>query len=91
MAGYAGYSKSNNALSAEADGRYPLTQAVRVLAKEAKITQAQARIILEKRGTNEWHHTSSRYNCTEYYDVNSVLEEIQDKYNATKGYNGTKG
>jgi hypothetical protein len=78
MAGYDGFSKSNNALDAEMDGRYPLSRTKGVLAKALGITQDQARFILEKRGTREWHHTSSQFNMTNYYDVKSLVKEIQD-------------
>ena len=61
MAGYDGYSKSNNAIAAEADGRFPATK----LAKRLKCSSAAIKRHLK---TTEYHHTSSRYNSTDYYD-----------------------
>lgn len=74
MAGYMDdYSRSQNASAAEADGKLPLTRAVQAVAAEAGITQRHARAILERIGPSEWHHTSKRYNRTDYYDVNEAL------------------
>lgn len=69
MAGYFNYSKSNNAVAAEAAGRYPLTIATKVLAKMAGVTQKVAREALEETWGGEWHHSSKKYNCVNYYDV----------------------
>lgn len=70
------YSKSNNALLAETNGIYPLTQAINILSKELNITKNQAKQLLQKIGPSEWHHTSSWYNKTDYYDTN--IESILD-------------
>ena len=69
MAGYYGYSKSNNAVDAEQNGIHPLTTAVKILASAAGITQKKARAIFNSVGACEWHHTSKYYNKTDYYDV----------------------
>ena len=69
MAGYYGYSKSNNAVEAENSGRYPLGAAIKIVAKTAGITQKHARELLNIIGSSEWHHTSKYYNKTQYYDV----------------------
>lgn len=69
MAGYDGYSKSNNALTAESEGKYPLTHAVRSLAALVGCTQKTARAELLVQGPCEWHHSSKRYNRADYYDV----------------------
>ncbi len=69
MAGYLGYSKSNNALAAEAEGRFPLTHAIAKVAHAAGCTRAQARESLLAIGPSEWHHTSKKFNRTDYYDV----------------------
>lgn len=78
MSDYCGYSKSNNAVDAESEGRYPLTEATKRVAIELKITQKQARHILETSGTGEWHHTGSYFNKTDYYDVASIVEAVRD-------------
>lgn len=72
MAGYSGYSKSNNAVSAEADGKFPAS----VVAKKLKIP---IDFLKEKFEPTEWHHTSARYNKTDYYDLGRV-----ETYLATK-------
>lgn len=80
-AGYYGYSKSNNAVDAESEGRFPLTKAVSIVSKNLGITKEQAKWLLEYIGPSEWHHTSSHYNKTNYYDTNleSIFETIADK------------
>jgi hypothetical protein len=74
MAGYAGYSKSKNALQAESENKFPLTIAVKELAKQAGITQKRAREIFKKIGPCEWHHASKFYNRVDYYNLNDGLE-----------------
>jgi hypothetical protein len=69
MAGYSGYSKSNNANAAERDGRFPMTQAKRVVSANTNVSQATAEQILRALHRGEYHHTSKRYNCTNYYDT----------------------
>ncbi len=78
MGGYDEYSKSNNARAAEAEGRYPLKRAAKEVARKAACTQSVARHVLKESGTSEWHHTSCRYNKTDYYHVEEVLEQIAD-------------
>ena len=67
MAGYHNYSKSNNAIAAERNGRYPASHVAKMLGVPVAWVRLQ--------GTNEWHHTSARYNVTNYYD----LEKLQDQ------------
>lgn len=74
MAGYQGYSKSNNAVDAESDGRYPMTQAVKVVRAATGVTIKEARAMLKEIGTCEWHHTSAKYNATDYYDTEAAIE-----------------
>ena len=69
MAGNNGYSKSNNAIEAESNGLYPISIAVKMVAKQAGCTQKEARNALETNKPAEWHHTSKHNNCTEYYSV----------------------
>lgn len=83
MAGYNGYAKSNNAILAENSGRYPLGKASRVLAKKLNWSLEKSKAFLKKMGTVEYHHTSCKYNCTDYYDVSDealsdLKEEIDD-------------
>lgn len=69
MAGYSDFSKSNNAIDAEKRECYPLTLAHKVLARKLGWTQKKAKSFLLQFGSSEWHHTSSKYNITNYYDV----------------------
>lgn len=79
-AGYHEYSKSNNALDAEEEGRYPLTEASSILAKKLKWSISKAKAFLESIGTSEWHHTSKHYNKTKYYDVSdAAIEDLKDE------------
>lgn len=65
MAGYHGYSKSNNAIQAEKEGKFPAS----VVAKKLKIPTA---LVKEMLRPCEWHHTSKWYNSTDYYDLDSA-------------------
>lgn len=83
MAGYSGYSKSNNAVSAEANDRFPIGKASKVLAAKMSWSAAKAKAFLFAHGTYEWHHTSKMYNTTKYYDVSDeYLSEIRKELNA---------
>lgn len=82
-AGYFGYSMSNNAIAAYADGKMPLSkwtkrdiiQAVEYMdgVDEDRINwlkKQTTRLLKELLLTsNEWHHTSSNYNKTDFYEV----------------------
>ncbi|MDE2098383.1 MAG: hypothetical protein KGL39_14105 [Patescibacteria group bacterium] len=61
MAGYDGFSKSNNAVAAEAAGKMTASRL-------AKVLGCSTAAIKEVLSRSEWHHTSSWYNCTDYYD-----------------------
>lgn len=79
MAGYNGFSKSNNAVNAEAGGLYPLTQAARELVKlNPSLKLWQARAILKLYGPSEWHHTSGWYNKTDYYNTEAANEALAE-------------
>ena len=64
--GYRGWSKSNNAVSAEAEGRFPAT----VAAKKLGVKAGAIKLYIP---TGEWHHTSNHYNKTYYYDIADLL------------------
>ena len=78
-AGYYGYSKSNNAVDAEREGKFPLSKATFIVSKLLNITKDKAKWLLEYIGPCEWHHTSSHYNRTNYYDTN--IDSIIDYLN----------
>lgn len=77
MAGYCGYSKSNNALIAESEGKFPLTFAAKRIAKELKLRERDVREAIRLHYC-EWHHTSCRYNKTYYYDVADIIQKINN-------------
>jgi hypothetical protein len=69
MAGYNGYSKSNNAIEAEQEGKFPAS----ILAKKLKVKTEAIKALLKP---CEWHHTSNWYNRTDYYDMEEALEKL---------------
>lgn len=70
--------KSHNAWQAEAEGRFPLCEATRRLAKTAGVTQRAAREILKAIGTREWHHVSAYANRVDYYDVGGASDLVAE-------------
>ena len=76
MAGYSGYSKSNNAILAEAENKYPLSISIKKLAAATGCTQKTAKDIFKRLGATEWHHTSRFYNVTNYYSVNAGIKYL---------------
>ena len=66
MAGYCGYAKSNNAIDAEERESYPASR----LAKRLGCKSTAVKALLSPA---EWHHTSCRFNCTDYYDEPVLL------------------
>lgn len=71
MAGYDGFSKSNNAIDAENDGRYPAS----IIEKMLKLPSGY---IKNNITTSEWHHTGKYYRITKYYDINDVKEYLKE-------------
>ena len=69
MSGYNGFSKSNNAVAAEAEGRFPASVGAKRLGVPVEFVRAQ--------GTSEWHHTSKNYNGTEFFDLDSIREHLE--------------
>lgn len=82
MSGYHFYSKSNNAIDAENNERYPLTKAANIFAKKMNCTVSKAKAFLKSQGTSEWHHTSKFYNQTQYYDVSDyeIEQNLQEEF-----------
>lgn len=76
MAGYSGFSMSNNAVAAYRSGEMPLSKWGKAEILEAigefssldfsKLTKKELQDFLYK---SSWHHTSKHYNCTEFYCV----------------------
>lgn len=71
MSGYCGFSKSNNAIEAEADGRYPAS----VIAKMLGVSTEAVKAIVP---SYEWHHTSKFFNSTPYYDLSDAKERLAE-------------
>lgn len=91
MAGYYGYSMSNNAVQAYADGEKPLSKWTKkeILQRVAEVygnelaeavtswtVKSLKRVFLEK---TSWHHTSKFYNQTDFYSFNEGLEVSADE------------
>jgi len=68
MSGYNGFSKSNNAVAAEASGRFPASECARRLGVPVEFVRAQ--------GASEWHHTSKHFNRTDYFDLTDIEEHL---------------
>jgi len=73
MAGYEGFSKSNNAIEAESSGLFPASKIAKKLGHG--ITPQGIREVLDPA---EYHHTSSRYNPTDYYDLEEAKEHFEE-------------
>lgn len=82
MAGYYNYSMSNNAVSAYADGEKPLSKWTKSEIIETLVSEgvSSEKIDLIKKLSakavkyhclrrSSWHHTSSHYNKTDFYEV----------------------
>ena len=85
MSGYCGFSKSNNAICAENDNKFPLSRwtkakIIEVLRENqinADFINAISKCSFEFLKTRilkcyEWHHTGSYFNCTDYYEVDLI-------------------
>lgn len=76
--------KSDNALRAEEEGRFPITQAKKVLRTRLremnfKATLYGCEMLLKEYGdSNEWHHVSKFANEVDYYDTQAVLELFEN-------------
>ena len=72
MAGYYGYSKSNNAVIAEENGLQTAGGIAKMIGRGA--TAAGVASILSP---DEWHHTSKHFNRTNYYDWERACEDYE--------------
>ena len=66
MAGYCGYSKSNNAIEAERNNKFPASRLAKLLGVKTKALRAVL-------APCEYHHTSKFFNATNYYDGTYLL------------------
>ncbi len=70
MSGYHGFSKSNNAIQAEREDRYPASRIAKILRIPTKFVEQECGFA----SGGEWHHTSKFYNLTSYYDL-ALIED----------------
>lgn len=87
MAGYHNFSMSNNAVAAYMCGEKPRSKwtksAIIAVLKEAGIDDEKIAIIRTASAkaskkllrASSWHHTSSYYNCTDFYTVDTDMVE----------------
>ena len=68
MAGYREFSKSNNAVDAEANGRYPASRIAKILGIPVEF------VVKHAPHGGEWHHSSKFYNVVDYYDLQQVKD-----------------
>lgn len=90
MAGYNGFSMSNNAVAAYEDGEKPLSkwtkadifeeieeQEVKLKCSMGKLRKLPVKVLKEVCLTySSWHHTSNHYNKTDFYSLD--IEEIEN-------------
>ena len=74
MAGYDGFSKSNNAIEAEHHGLMTASAVAKLIGHGA--TAAGVAAVLKPA---EWHHTSKHYNATDYYDYAISREDVAEE------------
>lgn len=76
--------KSDRAIAAEEDGRFPMTYAKKMLRDklnemDIKSTLYGCELLLKEYGDfGEWHHSSKFAREVYYYDVDAVIEEFTD-------------
>ena len=67
---------SNCAVAAYEDGLLPASKLAAALKERGyKVSTA---FIRENFTANEWHHTSAKFNATDFYDLREVIEEIEE-------------
>ena len=85
MAGYKGFSMSNNAVRAYEDGEMPISKWTRQavidwIADDLETDSANIKLLKRYKDYlyySGWHHTSKYYNRTEFFKVEYTLDEIQ--------------
>ena len=69
---YIDYSQSENAARAKRSGRYPASLLVKRIKPYFRgLTTADVKAVFKP---SEWHHTSCRYNATDFYDFLDLAE-----------------
>jgi hypothetical protein len=85
MSGYHNYSKSNNAVSAEQDGRFPATHAAKLL----KLPPGFVRERCTFASNGEKHHVSKYYNFVDFYDTEAIRRWINNDEDAIEEAGGS--
>lgn len=83
MAGYNNYSMSNNALDAYDNGQLPISKFVSFLKKTyglKGLTAADVKVA--GISPSSWHHTSCKFNRTNFYSTELEGHEVVDLFNA---------
>ncbi len=92
MAGYFGYSMSNNAMDAYNRGLLPLSKIRFSDIKEAglDISLKFFKWLCKENyiTATEWHHTSKHYNITYFYDLQDCKEQLDDLQSDVNRWNG---
>lgn len=96
MAGYAGYSMSNNAIAAEYRGLFVASKVAQKLRRFKSFKGITASDVAEVLQAEEWHHTSKFYNRTNYYNYaeelsyQSIREELRETVQLRKEFRSLK-
>ena len=80
MAGYDGWSMSNNARDAYASGEMPASK----IAATTGLTTAEVR---DLSSPSSWHHTSKKFNMTDFYTLDEVLEKANEERHGLSNLN----
>lgn len=82
MAGYSGWSMSNNAIQAYENGLMPLSKITKDVLTGVGITESVAfiRWLCKKEHLqpSEWHHTSSKFNATDFFDPEEIATSLAE-------------
>jgi len=84
MAGYDGFSMSNNAVGAYDQGKVPLSKMNKpwLQANEIDLSATHARWLAKNHvGADEWHHSSKMFNRTEFYSADAIKDFVQEHGN----------
>lgn len=73
MAGYYGFSKSNNAVDDEADGILPISKLVCAEGKKLP-----PKFVKDRYAPKRYHHYSKMFNEIDVYDNNEILEDLEN-------------
>lgn len=71
MSGYYKFSKSNNAIEAERENKFPAT----IISKKLKIPVIFIKSYFD---ASEWHHSSKFFNKVMYYDLNQIKNFLEN-------------